>query len=57
MLKVVSIQTVKSKLKGLVKEETPIDITNYGSRGDIKVTIGPDRGRGVDITKNLNFQF
>jgi hypothetical protein len=54
MLKVVSIQTVKSKLKGYVKAENH---TNFTPQTNLSVSFGPDRGLGIDITKNIKFEF
>jgi hypothetical protein len=57
MLKVLSMQTVKSKLNASVRGESPAEsnITMYGNAGDVKVVFGRDRGVGYDLTSNAKF--
>lgn len=68
MLKVVSIQTVKSKLKRYVTVEnhTNTNVSQYNNTTNVNdvaqqvnlsATTGPDRGQGYDITKNMKFAF
>lgn len=55
MLKVLSIQTVKSKLN---KYQKGVNLTEWQTPYEnIKVTFGPDTGRGNNITPNVNFKF
>ena len=56
------MQMVKSKLNKLLKGETPTQIdtsvTGYRtSASNVKVEFGRDRGRGINITKNINYRF
>ena len=55
MLKVLSMQTVKSKLSGSQKD---VSLTEWQiPYQNIKVTIQQDTGRGINIIPNVNFNF
>lgn len=54
MLKLVSMQTVKSKLNKSAKEQTLIP-TNPFDRSNLQLVVRRDTGRGVNISTNLNF--